>query len=170
MSFAKSTLSGTLVADPEKRFTPNTNAVVTNFTISVSKPGDQGPFTVKIACWRGLADAVAEQLHKGDHVLVEGKLMINSYQTPEGVQKKSFEIEAATVYRLSEAPQAIMAAPGSNNQSSGKSTYASAPAAAMNDFSASFPTTEPASVPAGSAAPASGFGGGDFLTEDDIPF
>lgn len=171
MSFAKAVLSGILATDPEKRFTPTNNAAVTNFTLSVFKGNDQEPILVKVACWRGLADTAAEQLKKGDAVLVDGKLMINSFQTPEGVQKKNFEIDAQNLHKLSGLPQSLMPVPqgnagGSSFKNNAPASSAPVPQTAPQDYSSSF-----ANVGAAASAPASTTSGGsDFFTEDDIPF
>lgn len=176
MSFAKVVLSGTVASEPEKRFTPNNHAV-TSFYLSVETMGTGGrqgnnePFTVKITCWRNLAEAATTQLQKGDSVLVEGKLLLNSFQTQEGVQKKLFEIEANTIDKLPGRPEPIYLPVGASEEG------ASAPSGGAN---ASTRTTAPAyegssyATPprqASSTAPSSGhFSSEDLLTEDDIPF
>lgn len=162
MSFAKATLSGTVISDPEKRFTPNNHAV-TSFNISVENPAigakavASEPFVVKVTCWRNLAEAVTI-LSKGDSILVDGKLIMNSFQTPEGVQKKLFELEASTIDRLPGKPEPIMASAG-EGQSSG--FEASARNAAPAYSSAQAPTSNTNS---------GHFSSEDLLTEDDIPF
>jgi single-strand DNA-binding protein len=160
VSFAKATLSGMLVSEPEKRFTPN-NIAVTSFNIQVENPAigakaaTNEPFLVKVTCWRNLAEAVTV-LQKGDSILVDGKLIMNSFQTQEGVQKKLFEVEASTVDKLPGKPEAIIPAMGEGGGGS---------------YDAGSPRT---TQPAYSAAPASGssnhFSSEDLLTEDDIPF
>lgn len=161
MSFAKATLSGTLVSEPEKRFTPN-NIAVTSFNIQVENPAigakavTTEPFLVKVTCWRNLAEAVTV-LQKGDSILVDGKLIMNSFQTQEGVQKKLFEVEASTVDKLPGKPEAIVPAAG---EGGGGSYDAGTARNAQPAYTA--------------AAPASGssnhFSSEDLLTEDDIPF
>jgi single-strand DNA-binding protein len=162
VSFAKAVITGTLVADPEKRFTPNNHAV-TNITVSVdngggfSKAGNNDPFLIRVTCWRGVAEAVSEQLRKGDHVLVEGKLMMNSYQTQDGIQKKSFELEAVTVEKLSGKPENLI------------STGAATSSGASYQGGSYMPP--PAATSVGVSQPASShFSSEELLTEDDIPF
>jgi single-strand DNA-binding protein len=167
VSFAKATLSGTLTSEPEKRFTPNNHAV-TSFNISVENPAigtkavASEPFLVKVTCWRNLAEAVTV-LQKGDCILVDGKLIMNSYQTQEGVQKKLFELEANNIDKLSGKPEPIVGTAPEGQSPGG--------------YDASSRNTQPAynsgqSTPtAPVAATASGhFSSEDLLTEDDIPF
>ena len=171
MSMAKVVLSGTLSSDPEKRFTNNTNQPVTNFSLTVPvPPGPSGQsngktFMVRVTCWRALAEA-AEAMQKGQSVLIEGKLQTNSYQGQDGVQKKTFEIEAQTIAQLSELPR-LLSTPQATPQgqpatapASGGNAYASPPNPAMAVAAA--PQTMPSAIP---AAPLDG-----FTTEDDIPF
>ena len=176
MSFAKVVLSGTVASEPEKRFTPNNHAV-TSFYLSVetmgntNRQGGNEPFSVKITCWRNLAEAVPTQLAKGDSILVEGKLLLNSFQTQEGVQKKLFEVEANTIDKLPGRPEPIMVTQGASEEGG---------ASAQPGYSASARTAAPAyeaSYGSGtSQAPATGtsnsghFSSEDLLTEDDIPF
>ncbi len=176
MSLARVTVSGVLTSQPEKRFT-NNNVAVTSFTISVDNAGfngrgDEGDATlgVKITCWRNLAESVPEQLNQGDTVVVEGKLMMNQYQTPEGVTVRQYEVEASALTKFPGAGVDIKPAAGSQFNSD-----VSAPAASPT------PATVGAPAPA-SAAPAyagqpaapqpqqTGFPPQETLTEDDIPF
>lgn len=175
MSFAKVVITGTLTSDPEKRFTPNNHAV-TSFNIQVENPVTSSkagavnePFTVKVTCWRNLAEAVEAQLHKGDEVLVEGKLILNSFQAQDGSQKKVFEIDANSIDKLQGRPEPIVAAAGGGEgapaQSGGgynASTRSSAPA-----YASSYSTEQTAAPVTGSNAH---FSSEDLLTEDDIPF
>jgi len=175
MSFAKATLSGTVTSDPEKRFTPNNHAV-TSFTLSAesvsNRPGAANePLQVKITCWRGLADAVETQLQKGDNVLVEGKLLMNSFQTQEGVQKKLFEIEAVSIDKLPGRPEPLLVASEAQQSSGGGSSSSNGGASSGVDaasrssapnYNAGYGPNEPAS--------AGHFSSEDLLTEDDIPF
>jgi single-strand DNA-binding protein len=174
MSFAKVMLSGTVASEPEKRFTPNNHAV-TSFYLAVemqgntNRPGGNEPFTVKVTCWRNLAEAVETQLHKDDSILVEGKLLINSFQTQDGVQKKLFEVEAVSIDKLPGRPEPLILAASGNVASAGESTTG-------NGYGANTRSSAPAynasyNMPPEGQIPASGhFSSEDLLTEDDIPF
>lgn len=185
MSFAKAVLSGVVANEPEKRFTPNNHAV-TNFTLVVeggsglSRPGGNETFEVKVTCWRNLADAVAGMLQKDDHVLVEGKLIINSYQAQDGSQQKQFELEAVSLEKLAGPSVAIVplvsndanaTPPAARNGMSPSPGTWPAPAAAATPASAAYdaPRTS-APVSAFPASSGGHFSSEDLLTEDDIPF
>lgn len=178
MSFAKVVISGVLTSDPEKRFTPNNNAV-TSFKMAVENVGSPNrnganePFFIQVTCWRNLADAVTTQLQKGDHVLVEGKLMMNSFQAQDGTQKKLFEVEAATIDKLPGKPETIQvssegASSGGFNGQQQASGYEASSRSAAPAYESSY-NNAPGPVP-GMAPAGSHFSSEDLLTEDDIPF
>ncbi len=166
MTFAKVVISGTVASQPEKRFTPNNTAIV-NFDLAVTPPPRfngqvEEPFNIKITCWSRLADSAADSLNPGDQILLEGKLMMVSAQSPEGIQKKNFEIEASAITRVAGTLEDV----SGEGQSSGggQENYSAprqqpAPAAGVG-----------ASVPRTSQAQAGSFPSEEDLTEDDIPF
>lgn len=96
---------GNLTDDPELRYTPN-GVPVTNCRVAVNRrffnrDSNQwddrldGYFTVNI--WRDQAENVAESLHKGDRVLVTGRLQSRSFEDREGQTRWVTEIEADEV-------------------------------------------------------------------------
>lgn len=171
MSLARATIAGTLATDPEKRYTQN-NAAVTNFVLQVTPTAapnsrqQSEPFQIKVACWRGLADAAALSLQKGDNVLVDGRLSINAFQGQDGAQKKQYEIDASALSKLSEPAQAILAvSEGSAPPAAAQQSFASPqPAAPANSYAT------PPATPSNAAYGNPGFSADDFMTEDDIPF
>ena len=52
---------------------------------------------VNIQCWRTLADNVQMSLHKGEPVLVMGRLQIRRFEDPEGAPRTAVEIEAMAI-------------------------------------------------------------------------
>jgi len=95
---------GNLTADPELRFIPS-GAAVANFTVAQTprtfdkdsntwKDGE----TVFMRCsiWRDYAENVAASLHKGDRVMVTGKLKQRTYEK-DGVNHTVIEMEAEDV-------------------------------------------------------------------------
>ncbi len=105
MSLSKVVVTGRVVRGPEKRFTPNGNLAVTEFSIAVdSAPRPDGSIetnTLKVITWRDLAERLVQQIGKGDLVAVDGRLQINSYTTSDGQRRREAEIEAAAVENLS---------------------------------------------------------------------
>ncbi len=167
MSLAKAILSGVIVSEPEKRFTPNNHAV-TNFTIQVAPASkNESPAYVRVTCWRNLADITAESLHKGNEVVVEGKLQINQYEA-SGVSKRAYEIDATNVYvgqmHALEAPAGSFDGQQQSAPAKRDNAYATPPMQQQSHQAE--PSTGLASVGASKEA----FLQDEFLTEDDIPF
>jgi single-strand DNA-binding protein len=52
---------------------------------------------ITVVCWRKLADNVVTCIHKGDPVMVKGRLTIRPYDDKEGVSKLSVECDAVSV-------------------------------------------------------------------------
>lgn len=105
MSLSKIVISGRVVKAPEKRFTPNNNVAVTEFTIGVDSPNrqDGGVDTnfVKVITWRDLAEKSAQEIKKGDYVAVDGRLQVNNFTTAEGAKRRDVEVDAVAVENLS---------------------------------------------------------------------
>jgi single-strand DNA-binding protein len=59
--------------------------------------GDGPTSFVTIQCWRTLADNVAMSVHKGEPVLVMGRLQVRRYEDAEGSPRTAVEIEATSV-------------------------------------------------------------------------
>ncbi len=105
-------ISGNLTHDPELRYTPSGQAV-TNFSIANNRryPDQSGEWKeetsfIRIVAWARQAEVCSEYLKKGSPVLVEGRLMQRSWQTPEGQKRSVVEIRAFRVHFLSAAPRA----------------------------------------------------------------
>jgi len=97
MSFAKALVTGTIVKEPEKRFTPN-NLAIASFVLGLD---EQTETNIRISAFGQLADTIAATMSQGDRVVVEGKLQINSYKLPNGKDKKVFEISANAIEKMS---------------------------------------------------------------------
>ncbi len=97
------TMIGNLTDDPELRFTPS-GAAVANFTVAsnrryTDRSGNQQEETtfMRVNCWRDMAENVAESLHKGDRIIVIGRIRVRSYEDQTGQTKWITEIEADEV-------------------------------------------------------------------------
>jgi single-strand DNA-binding protein len=99
------TVVGNLTADPELRFTPS-GAAVANFTVA-STPRtfdknsnewkDGEALFLRCSVWRQAAENVAESLHKGTSVIVQGRLKQRSYETKEGEKRTVYELDVEEV-------------------------------------------------------------------------
>ena len=94
-SFNKVILVGNVVRDPEIRYV-GSGAGVTKFSIAVNpnkrdaKPEDT--LFCDIVAWDKLAETCNTYLKKGSNVLVEGRLVIRSYDDKDGNKRKATEV------------------------------------------------------------------------------
>jgi single-strand DNA-binding protein len=95
------TIVGNLTDDPELRFTPS-GAAVANFTVAstprffdkqTSEWRDGDALFLRCSIWRQAAENVAESLHKGARVVVQGRLRQRSFETREGEKRTVVELE-----------------------------------------------------------------------------
>ena len=94
---------GNLVDDPELGFT-NNGTPVSNLRLAVTQRVLEGgawrdgqTSFFRVNAWRENAIHLAESLHKGDRVVVLGRLRQRSWETPEGERRSVAEIEADEV-------------------------------------------------------------------------
>jgi len=99
------TIAGTLVADPELRFTA-TGAAVANFTVAANDRRydqtrgewvDHGATFLRCSIWRQAAENLAESLTKGTRILVTGVLRQHEWETRDGEKRYSFQVDATEI-------------------------------------------------------------------------
>lgn len=98
MADANITIDGNLTADPELRFLQSGIAVAT-FTVAstprvkVAGEWEDGETVfLRVSVWREWAEGAAENLVKGDTVVVKGRLKQRSYEK-DGEKRTVFEID-----------------------------------------------------------------------------
>ena len=122
-------LSGYVAREPRFRITANG---ISNLSMRVAYTPrrvdrETGEWTdgttsfVSVVCWRTLADNVAKCLHKGEPVVVKGRLQVRPYEK-DGVSRLAVEVEATSVghdlahgvatFQRPRRPVAAQAAPG----------------------------------------------------------
>jgi single-strand DNA-binding protein len=99
-------MQGNLVADPVQRVTAS-GLKVTKFRIASSGRRfdnasggwvDTEVVYMSVNCWKQLGLNVMQTLHKGDTVVVGGRLRFREYDAPEGGgRRQAYEIEASSV-------------------------------------------------------------------------
>ena len=143
-SYNRVILVGNLTRDPEIRYTQSSKAV-TKFTLAVNNPRNKEETTfVDIIAWDKLGETCNTYLKKGQSCLVEGRLVIRSYDDKDGNKRKATEVVIDNMQMLGSR--------GEGGAGGGGGEYARAGA------------------PAGNGG--GGAGGGDFHDEldDEIPF
>ncbi|HUA08213.1 MAG TPA: single-stranded DNA-binding protein [Candidatus Acidoferrales bacterium] len=145
-SYNRVILVGNLTRDPEIRYTQSGKAV-TKFTLAVNNPRNKEETTfVDIVAWDKLGETCNTYLKKGSSALVEGRLVIRSYDDKDGNKRKATEVVIDNMQMLSSR----QGDGGGSGYSGGSSEFAGARSGAANGASA-------------------GEGFGDEL-DDEIPF
>ena len=93
------TFVGNLTDDPETKTTPNGTSV-TNARVAVNTRNKVGPDQwedgeatfYRLQIWKDTGENVAKSLHKGDRVLVAGKLKIRTWEDSDGNPRVSFDV------------------------------------------------------------------------------
>jgi single-strand DNA-binding protein len=124
-SYNRVILVGTLTRDPEIRYVQSGSAV-TNFSIAVNrrtKGGDETTY-VDIVAWDSgnykLAEICNTYLKKGMSVLVEGRLVIRSYEDKAGNKRKQTEIVIDNMQMLDRAANATGATTSTSSLANGR--------------------------------------------------
>ncbi len=151
MGFSKIQIVGNLGRDPELRYTPS-GRPVTEFSVAVNqstKNAQSGEWVeatdwFRVSIWGDRGERAAENLRKGNRVLVDGRFRTREYEAKDGQKRMSLEITADTVLPL-------------DKREGAEGTFAGAPGGA------------PAGAPGGGARPA-GSGGYDDTEIDELPF
>ena len=92
------TVTGKLGRDPETRQTKS-GKVMTRFSVASSQKKGQDYQTtwVEVLCFDEMADMCFEKLHKGDRVVVNGKMNLDQYEKKDGTQGCSLALMADDV-------------------------------------------------------------------------
>jgi single-strand DNA-binding protein len=99
-------LSGRLTRDPDRRFA-NDGTPVTQFDVAFhrryqardGKPAEQTGY-VPVVTYQRLAEVCGQYLGKGSAVLVEGRLQMREWTTPQGGRRQRLELRAEAVHFL----------------------------------------------------------------------
>ena len=86
-------LMGRLTRDPELKYTSNGKAYTT-FTLAVQKTKDEAEF-IDCVAWEKTAENIAEYFGKGNRILIQGRLSVNSYEQ-NGEKRKFIRVLANT--------------------------------------------------------------------------
>jgi len=99
------TIAGTLVADPDLRFTP-TGAALATFTVAANDRRhdkttgewvDKGATFLRCSLWRQAAENLTESLTKGARVLLTGVLRQRDWETTNGEKRYAFDVDVTEI-------------------------------------------------------------------------
>ena len=98
------TLVGNLTREPDLRYTPSGQAVVSfglainnNWTDRTTGEKHEEAHFYEVQAWRTLAENAAESLHQGDRVIVSGQLKFEQWQNDAGENRSKHVVEADSI-------------------------------------------------------------------------
>jgi single-strand DNA-binding protein len=108
-------LVGRLCNDPELKYTPS-GVAVANFRVAVNRPftnsqGEREADFIDTVAWRQSAEFAANHLAKGRLVMVEGRLQVRTWETPEGQRRRAMEVVVDVLRALDRPKEREVAEP-----------------------------------------------------------
>lgn len=95
MSVNKIILLGNVGRDPEVRATTSGETMATfSLATSYGRGDSQQTEWHRVVAWRQLADVVAQYVHKGRKLYVEGRVQSRKYTDKDGVERTMYEVVA----------------------------------------------------------------------------
>ncbi len=154
-------LMAEVLTDPELRRTSDNQNSIASFLVQFAGGrAEDAPYRLKVVGWNNLADEIVEKYHKGDQVVVEGRLRLDlvdrgtfKEKRTELVAQRIHTFGSRDVSNISEAPRSE--APRADSL---RSERFNAPSSQPNNV-------VPMATYAPIAAPAN-----DAVDYDDIPF
>ncbi len=88
------TLIGHIGRDPESKYTQDGTAVV-NFSLATTRKRKDGDVTTwwRCALFGKRGETLAQYLHKGDPVLIQGEPYMRIYTAQDGTERHSLEVD-----------------------------------------------------------------------------
>ncbi len=88
--FSKAVVMGNLVRNPETKQT-NSGHSVTSFTLAVNGRNDDVAY-IDCTAWNKGGETIAQYLHKGDALLVSGRLNQSRWQDKDGNNRSKIDV------------------------------------------------------------------------------
>ena len=82
---------GRLVADPEQKAT-QTGKTIAKFRIADSQYNEESPTYFSCVAWEKRAETIVYYLHKGDQIMVSGRMVSRPYTDANGQKKTIWEV------------------------------------------------------------------------------
>lgn len=149
-------LMAEVLTDPELRRTPDNQSSIASFLVQFAGGrAEDAPYRIKVVGWNNLADEIMEKYHKGDQVVVEGRLRLDTVDRGTYKEKRT-ELIAQRVHSFGVSDSSVSSAsPVPTSTRSNNRTSAPAPSNVVPMATAYVPVAAPIA---------------DSPDYDDIPF
>ncbi len=146
-SYQSITIVGNVGGEPEKRMTQGGKAVA-NFNVAVNEKrgGEDHTEWFRCVAWEKTADVAAQYVHKGDQVMIVGRLQTRKWTDDKGQERSAVEVVVDRLVLL-----------GGRRDSQSDGAAATRPAAGRQTV----PNGNAWGQPAGGGAPPTDSGWGD---------
>ena len=118
-------LFGRLTKDVDLRTTPSGRSVAM-LTLAIDRPmtkdGNKEADFIPVVLWGKTAEAVARYVHKGQRLLVEGRIQVRSYDGKDGQKRYATEVVADKAEFIDKSEQGVSQQGGFGQQDSGFET------------------------------------------------
>ncbi|MGQ9867037.1 MAG: single-stranded DNA-binding protein [Pseudanabaenaceae cyanobacterium] len=118
-------LMAEVAEDPKLRYTPD-RIPVADFVVEFANPRDESRQRLKVTGWRDLAEEIEREYRRGDRLVLEGRLHINTMEKGDRKEKQA-EMVLRRVYRVGEGGGAPMPRPSAPPQPTSRDAVLSAP-------------------------------------------
>ena len=92
------TIQGRLVADPEMKKIPSGTHLI-SMTVACERPrnkdGDKVTDFIPCIAWAKNADFIQQYFHKGDMLIIQGRLQSRNYETQDGQRRIAYEVSVS---------------------------------------------------------------------------
>ena len=106
-------LTGRMTKDPDLKYTSGGKANV-RFTLAVQRTKDEADF-VNCVAWEKTAETIAEYFRKGNRILIQGRLSVNSYE--QNGEKRKFTRVLANTFEFIDSKNSGTNRNGNKNNS-----------------------------------------------------
>jgi len=157
-------LMAEVLSDPELRRTPDNQSSIASFLVQFAGGrAEDAPYRIKVVGWNNLADEIMEKYHKGDQVVVEGRLRLDTVDRGTYKEKRT-ELIAQRVHGFgaTESTSSI-STPSSTSATTARSTNKAANSSNTSNAPSNTVPVANNYVPVASSA-------ADAPDYDDIPF
>jgi single-stranded DNA-binding protein len=91
-------LMAEVLTDPELRRTPDNQSSIASLLVQFAGGRtEDAPYRIKVVGWNNLADEIVEKYHKGDQIVIEGRLRLDLVDRGTYKEKRT-ELVAQRIY------------------------------------------------------------------------
>ncbi|MGK7890881.1 MAG: single-stranded DNA-binding protein [Leptolyngbyaceae cyanobacterium] len=130
---------------PQLRYTSDTQTPIAEMVVQFDaiREGDP-PASLKVVGWNTLAQDMQAKYQQGDRLIIEGRLNMNSFDTPHGYKEKKAELTAQRIHQLGGGERIVGTSSSDPTAMTGTAPAAMPPAPApMPAAPAPMPTVAP---------------------------